>query len=142
MEEFEKVMRDQVLRYDDLMPALLADLHEMGAAPRFKVHGELHLQFHEACIWVLLAEKDDARAALVAMRPVLIRHQARWPNIKMTLSFNAIEGDMRIYIAFLEGPEIHDAQQLADLGCDLQSVPLSQHDRSFWEIDSAGNAKI
>jgi hypothetical protein len=88
-----------------------------------------------ACAWVLLADKGEARAALVALRPVLARHQALWPDITFTLSFNAIEGEMRICIAHLEGKEIHDARQLADLDTFLQSVPLSQHDRSFWELD-------
>jgi hypothetical protein len=134
-------MPKEAKRYPALMPALLADLRGVAEAPRMKIHGELHLQHHEACVWVLLADKDDARAALVAMRPVLARHQARWPDITVTLSFNAIEDDVRIYIAHLEGNEIHDAQQLADLGTYLQSVPLSKHDRSFWEIDDQTNGK-
>lgn len=127
-------MSDGSLRYIDLMPTLLSDLRAIAGTPSMKVHGELHLQHHEACVWVLLADKVDARAALVAMRPVLAQHQALWPDVTITLSFNAIEGDMRIYIAFLEGEEIYDAQQLAHIGSDLQSVPLSQHDRSFWEV--------
>lgn len=130
-------MSDDSLRYLALMPALLADLQAIAGAPPMKVHGELHLQYHEACVWVLLANKTDASAALTAMRPVLAKHQALWPDITMTLSFSAIEGDMRIYIAHLEGEEIHDAQQLADIGNDLQSVPLSQHDLSFWEAPEA-----
>ena len=135
IEELDVAMRIEEKRYLTLMPALLADLKAILGAPRMKVHGELHLQYHEACVWVLLANKDDARAALVALRPVLARHQALWPEITPTVSFNAIERGMRIYIAFLEGDEIHDTTQLADLGTFLQSVPLSQHDRSFWEIE-------
>ncbi|MGL4325486.1 MAG: hypothetical protein ACRCTD_15730 [Beijerinckiaceae bacterium] len=132
-------MREQELRYVDLMPALLADLRAIGDPPGMKIHGELHLQYHEACVWVLLAHMDDARAALIAMRPVLARHQARWPDVTVTVSFNAIADDMRIYIAHLEGAEIHDARQLADIGSYMQSVPLSAHDRSFWEIDEPGH---
>lgn len=123
------------------MPALIADLRAVGEAPRMQVHGELHLQYHEACIWVLLADKDDARAALVGMRPVLAQHQALWPDITVTLSFSAIEDDMRLYIAHLEGKDIHEAQPLADLDSHIQSVPLSQHDRSFWEIAETADNK-
>ena len=135
LQAIEAAMPEVAKRYLTLMPALLADIKAIGEAPRLRVHGELHLQYHEACVWVLLVDKADARAALVALRPTLLRHQSLWPDITVTLAFNAIEGDMRIYIAHLEGVEIHDAQQLADLNSYLQSVPLTQHDRSFWEID-------
>jgi hypothetical protein len=128
-------MPNETKHYQMLMPTLLVDLRAIAAGPRMKIHGELHLQYHEACVWVLLANKGDARAALLAMRPALARHQGLWPEITVTLSFNAIEDEMRIYIAHLVGAEIQDAQQLADLDTYLQSVPLSQHDRSFWEID-------
>ena len=73
------------------------------------------------------------------MQPVLARHQARWPDVTVTVSFNAIADDMRIYIAHLEGADIHDARQLADIGSYMQSVPLSAHDWSFWEIDGPGD---
>jgi hypothetical protein len=123
------------MQHETLMPALLAELRVIADAPRMAVHGELHLQFHEACVWVLLADKSDARAALIAMRPTLARHQSMWPEITVTLSFNAIEGDWRIYIAHLEGPEIHEAGQLADLDKHMQSTPLEKHRRSFWETE-------
>ena len=135
VQEIEAAMHVEANRYLTLMPALLAEFKAIAEVPRMKVHGELHLQYHEACVWVLLADKADARATLIAMQPVLARHQALWPDITVTLSFNAIEDDMRIYIALLEGKDIHDAQHFADLASYLQSVPLSQHDRSFWEID-------
>ncbi|NOU07770.1 MAG: hypothetical protein HOO99_16465 [Hyphomicrobiaceae bacterium] len=129
------VMPKEAKRHETLRPRLLADIKAIADAPRFNVHGELHLQHHEACVWVLLANKGDARAALLAMRPTLQRYQSLWPDVKVTLPFNAIEGDMRIYIAHLEGEEINDAQQLAQIDTFMQSVPLSQHVRSFWEIE-------
>ena len=44
----ERIMSEQELRYLDLMPALLADLRAIGDVPHMKIHGELHLQYHEA----------------------------------------------------------------------------------------------
>ncbi len=135
VEETQRAMRQQELRYAALMPALLADLGAMAEAPRMRFQGDMRPEYHEACVWVLLDDQRDARAALIAMRPVLARHQALWPDTMVTLTFFAFENGRRYDIGHLEGDEIHDVGQLQSLSASTSSEPMSALDRAFWGLD-------
>jgi hypothetical protein len=90
--------------------------------------GELQLQYDEACFWILLKDKNEARQALERFRDVVGPFQKKWPGINFTVSFNAHEGDNDISIDFLEGDEIQDNGKLRSLGSYQIVEPLKDND--------------
>ncbi|MGI9385876.1 MAG: hypothetical protein ACR2OX_00455 [Methyloligellaceae bacterium] len=84
--------------FAEILPAL----KKLEGSAWKEVQGELHSQYNEMPVWVLLYEDGDPLEAWASFRDAVAPYLDKIAPLQLTASFSYFEGDKEVHVEFLQ----------------------------------------